>query len=148
MVSNRFFWAFQTQHLLFLSIDQFNFAGTASLLWQFCFEPSSSTYLSLTHPDNIWTLWNKTLCRHGVSSVTVLFWAFAPTRKLSSVDLTMAVFRWFCQILVSPFREGKSKLFNFLWITGLYFIQVWTVLTKIWCRCVHNWRNFCPLHII
>ena len=49
-------------------------------------------------------------CRPDVSSVTVLFWASAPTRKLSSVVSTMAACRWKSFLLT---RHTTSR-----WKTG------------------------------
>ena len=119
-MSNIFLWAFQTWHLLFSSFDQFNFAGTASLLWQFCFEPSSSSYLSVAHPDNIWTLWNKTLFRHAISSVIVLFWAFKLKLSLYHTSWqhlntlkqnTLQARRLFCDSFVLSLRADEETVF-------------------------------------
>ena len=33
------------------------------------------------------------------------------------------------------------NFWTLFWILGLHF---WTVNTKMWCRCVRNWRNYWP----
>ena len=61
-----------------------------------------------------------------------------------------AFFNWFLKKLFSI-----SKLLCWVKLSpciGLNFsimfriigLQVWTVLTKMWCRCVRNWPIFCP----
>ena len=84
--------------------------------------------------------------------------SLAPTHVCLSVGPSV---RWsvillnFHSISVSGCSSWKVEerqpqlFFNFgsalLWIISL---QVWTVVTKMWCRRVQNWQRFCPLVII
>ena len=84
------------------------------------------------------------------SSLNIPFFTLVDMKSVTDA----AFINWFLKKLFTV-----SKIFftvilcpsmglNFSTLLWIICLQVWTVVTKMWCTRVKNWQRFCPLVII